>query len=93
MILTMNSSSQLEITSFALGPFQTNCFVVAATDGSAWLVDVGDTPGPMLAYVAEHELAVEKIVLTHAHADHIAGLSECAGAVPGRADFDPRRGA
>lgn len=66
----------LKIDIFALGDFQTNCFVVSRPSGAAWLIDVGQTPGEMLAHVEDAGLKVEKIILTHAHADHIAGLGE-----------------
>ncbi|MEM9883831.1 MAG: MBL fold metallo-hydrolase [Planctomycetota bacterium] len=72
----MNNPNTLSITAFALGPFQTNCYVVTAPDGCAWLVDVGSDPAAMLDHVETQDLTVEKIVLTHAHADHIAGLGE-----------------
>ena len=75
-------AASLKIKTFTLGPFQTNCYVVAAEDGGAWLVDVGADPRPMLDHVRDHGLRVEKIVLTHAHADHIAGLSQAADAYP-----------
>jgi glyoxylase-like metal-dependent hydrolase (beta-lactamase superfamily II) len=77
----MSELADLELKSFTLGPFQTNCFVVAAA-GRCWLVDVGGAPGPMLDFVDEQGLTVEKIVLTHAHADHIAGLQDAADRYP-----------
>lgn len=65
----------LHIEMFTLGMWQTNCFVVRA-GRQAWVVDVGFEPEPMLAYLREHDLTVEKVVLTHAHLDHVAGLAE-----------------
>ncbi|MHA7812955.1 MAG: MBL fold metallo-hydrolase [Phycisphaerales bacterium] len=65
---------------FALGDFQTNCMVV--TDGRpepgkhCLIVDCGYSPDELLTYVEEQELRAERVVLTHAHADHIAGLHE-----------------
>ena len=72
----------LKIQTFTLGPFQTNCYVVAAPDQSAWLVDVGADPQPMFDHVEQRGLRVEKILLTHAHADHIAGLTQAVEAYP-----------
>lgn len=40
------------------------------------IVDCGYDPSPLLDAVAAQGLIPEKIVLTHAHADHIAGLNE-----------------
>jgi len=65
---------------FALGGFQTNCMVV--TDGEptpgkhCLIVDCGYEPDELLSFVEEQELQAERVVLTHAHADHIAGLHE-----------------
>lgn len=78
-----NTQKTLEIEVFTLGDFQTNCFVVSRPSGAAWLVDVGQNPGEMLEHVEERGLIVEKIILTHAHADHIAGLGEAMRKFPG----------
>lgn len=65
---------------FALGMYQTNCMVV--TDGPpepgkhCLIVDCGYEPDDLLSYVEQQQLKPERVVLTHAHADHIAGLSE-----------------
>ncbi|MFN3167322.1 MAG: MBL fold metallo-hydrolase [Phycisphaeraceae bacterium] len=64
-----------KIQTFCLGQWQTNCYVLSV-GRSCWLVDAGFEPGPMLDYIDEHRLKAEKIVLTHAHLDHIAGLNE-----------------
>ncbi|MEM8737344.1 MAG: MBL fold metallo-hydrolase [Planctomycetota bacterium] len=66
----------LDVRVFALGDFQTNCYVLARPSGAAWLVDVGQHPEPMLDHVEAAGLTVEKILLTHAHADHIAGVAQ-----------------
>lgn len=65
----------LQIQTFTLGMWQTNCYV-ASVGRAAWVIDVGFEPQPMLAYLREHELTVEKVILTHAHLDHIAGFAE-----------------
>lgn len=65
---------------FALGGFHTNCMVV--TDGEpapgkhCLIVDCGYEPDELLSFVEDRELKAERVVLTHAHADHIAGLHE-----------------
>jgi hydroxyacylglutathione hydrolase len=72
------SSPHIQV--FALGGFQTNCMILtesAPTVGSrCWIIDCGYEPSELLDAVQEQELIVEKIILTHAHADHIAGLNE-----------------
>ena len=69
-----DSASQLSIQTFSLGQWQTNCFVLSS-GRSCWIVDAGFDPEPMLDAITERGLTVEKVVLTHAHLDHIAGLN------------------
>jgi glyoxylase-like metal-dependent hydrolase (beta-lactamase superfamily II) len=73
----------IRIDRFELGSFATNCFVIGV-EGSTdcWLVDVGEQPGRMLDHIRRHELQPRLIVLTHGHADHIAGLPEALSAFP-----------
>jgi len=77
------TTPQLHIAGFALGQWQTNCYVVHAAGGAAWFVDAGFQPGPMLDYAREHDLHPEKLVLTHAHVDHIGGVAAVRDAYPG----------
>jgi len=71
------------IERFVLGPFETNCYTIAdpAAQGR-WIVDAGMAPGEMVSRLREQGDPVRDIVLTHAHADHIAGLDEIANAFP-----------
>lgn len=78
-------SESLHIETFTLGAWMTNCYVVHDASGAAWVVDAGFEPEPMLAFIAERELTVKQVVLTHAHVDHIAGLQQVIdtlGALP-----------
>jgi len=61
------------VEGFILGPFATNCFVVRC-GGEAWIVDAGFEPGALIRRAQEIEQRVVRILLTHAHIDHIAGL-------------------
>lgn len=71
------------IERFVLGPYETNCYTVTEQEHPAcWIVDAGMGPAGMIERINEQSLAVEAIVLTHAHVDHIAGLDEIAGAFP-----------
>lgn len=77
------TSSSLEIHRFVLGPWMTNCYVVADNIGRCWIVDAGFDPEAMISFVQNAELAPQGIALTHAHVDHIAGLESCRAAWPG----------
>lgn len=71
------------IEGFVLGPFAQNCYVVRTGSGSGcWIVDPGFEPGDVVERVRELRLRPEAIVLTHAHADHIAGIDEVLRAFP-----------
>lgn len=75
-----------EIRPIPLGPFETNAHIV--TDGPAsgtdtcWVVDPGYEPEPLLNELASLGLRAERIVLTHAHSDHIAGIRDVRRAFP-----------
>lgn len=54
-----------------------NGYTISLRDGGpCWIIDPGLPPQSeqILEYVRAHDLKPEKIVLTHAHADHIAGI-------------------
>ena len=74
--------TDLQITPFTLGPLQTNCYVLTA-GGECWVVDAGADPQAMLDHLADHGLAAASLLLTHAHADHIAGVATLREAYPG----------
>jgi hydroxyacylglutathione hydrolase len=69
------------IDTFALGEFFTNCFVISTPDHAdpdrardCWLVDCGFQPESMFDHIAGRQLRPTALLLTHAHADHIAGV-------------------
>jgi hydroxyacylglutathione hydrolase len=69
---------------FPVGVLQCNCSILGdETSREAIVVDPGDEIQRITAYLTSHELRVTKIVVTHAHIDHIAGaqkLKELTGA-------------
>lgn len=74
-MLTM-SEPHLNVEAFSLGPWQTNCYVLWVGEGpNCWVVDAGYDPQPMIGQIAERGLTPQRILLTHAHLDHIGGLT------------------
>jgi len=65
----------LQITPFILGDYQTNCHVVTQGD-ACWVVDCGYAPEQLINFLTTSSLCPEAILLTHCHADHIAGLDQ-----------------
>ena len=78
----------LVIETFVEPTFGENAFVVSAESGPGaqvgWIIDPSFPPqvDRLLAYVAGSAITIEKIVLTHGHADHIAGLDAVHDAHP-----------
>ncbi len=71
------SSLQMYITNDPT--YMENGYTVYLRDGGpCWIIDPGLPPqaSQIVAHVREHKLEPAAIVLTHAHADHIAGIDE-----------------
>ncbi len=66
-------SAELQVRCFTLGPWMTNCYVVALGK-RCWIVDAGFDIEPMLDWIERQGLEPVQVILTHAHVDHIAGL-------------------
>jgi glyoxylase-like metal-dependent hydrolase (beta-lactamase superfamily II) len=61
----------------AVAPFFKNGFVVGCErTREAAVIDPGDEVDQLIAAVRQHELAVTHILLTHAHFDHVSGVTE-----------------
>ncbi|MBY0307151.1 MAG: MBL fold metallo-hydrolase [Phycisphaerales bacterium] len=67
----------LRVKGYTLGPYATNCYLLWI-DGAveAWIVDASFGPGRIIGDVRAMGLVVSRLVLTHAHVDHIAGVEE-----------------
>ena len=48
-----------------------------------WIVDAGFAPAPLIQYLKDRRLQPAKVIITHAHLDHIAGLFEIQQEFPG----------
>ncbi len=78
--------SSLDIRPFVEPTFGENAYVVSTTthDGRrpGWVIDpgLGRQPDLLLAYASSHQIAIEKILLTHGHGDHVAGVDTVRGA-------------
>ena len=67
-----------------VGPLQVNCYVVGCeSTREAAVIDPGDEADRILALLAERDLTLKVIILTHAHFDHLGAaraLRERTGA-------------
>ncbi len=60
-----------------VGYLAANCYIIGDTENKkAVIIDPGGDADEILAVVDECEFEVEYIILTHGHADHIAGLKK-----------------
>lgn len=65
------------IRSLAVGPLESNCYIVGDEDSKqAMIVDPGDEPDMIMDIVKANGLSVEYIVCTHAHFDHVGALPD-----------------
>lgn len=70
-------AAPLRIKCYTLGPYATNCYLLWIEGGTdAWIVDASFGPGRIIADVQSLGLKPSRLLLTHAHVDHIAGVEE-----------------
>lgn len=67
----------LHLKSFCFNPFQENTYIVFDDDKNAWIIDPGNSnqheDAELSGFIAERGLNVQRLLLTHAHIDHILG--------------------
>lgn len=71
------------IETFTLGPWATNCYLIHdGKGGGCWVADVSFEPEALIERIRELGARPQAIVLTHAHLDHIAGVTAFLAAFP-----------
>ena len=58
----------MNITTLPLGMLQTNCYILSQAD-RCLVIDPGDEPDKVLAFLEKQGLTLEAILLTHGHFD------------------------
>ena len=71
----------LEIDLFVTAPLETNTYVLR-TQNDCWVVDPGMGLDKLIDALGRGNLTPSRIVLTHGHGDHIAGVGELKSAFP-----------
>ncbi|HUC07648.1 MAG TPA: MBL fold metallo-hydrolase [Solirubrobacterales bacterium] len=71
----------LEVRQLTVGPIAENCFIVRREGADkALLVDPGEEPDRIVAEIEETGAAVEAILITHCHFDHVGAVAPLARA-------------
>jgi hydroxyacylglutathione hydrolase len=63
-----------------VGPIGTNCYIVTGEDARTFVVDPGGDAPLLLEIIENEELAVEGVLVTHCHWDHIGAVAPVARA-------------
>jgi hydroxyacylglutathione hydrolase len=71
----------MEFTILPVTPYQQNCSLVWDEAGRAALIDPGGEAERLLAEVAQRGLALQSILLTHGHLDHVGAAAELRDAL------------
>jgi hydroxyacylglutathione hydrolase len=68
------------VDTFALGPLQTNCYVVRADRGAAQaaVIDPGGNASELRLELAQLSTSCAAILITHGHFDHLGGVADLA---------------
>ena len=66
----------MEFTIIPVTPYLQNCSLVWDAAGRAALIDPGGETDRLLAKVAQRNLTLEKILLTHGHLDHVGAADQ-----------------
>jgi len=77
----------MQVDCIALGDFATNCYIVRETEYAkeCLIIDPGFSPEPLIEILQQNNWKPQRIILTHGHCDHIAGvkvLRETFGSLP-----------
>lgn len=69
----------MNLKRLVLGALETNCYVVWSDYREGIIIDPADEPDQILAILAQEQLTVRAVVLTHVHFDHmLAAEAICA---------------
>lgn len=66
----------LKVSTYPLGPIQTNCYIVQNETGHCLIIDPGEEGERIIREIEKGGLTPSAILLTHAHFDHIGAVDE-----------------
>lgn len=68
----------LNLQIIPVGVFQQNCSVIWDDQKNAAIIDAGDNAESIIKFVEDQQLNVQKLLITHAHLDHIMAVEKVA---------------
>jgi glyoxylase-like metal-dependent hydrolase (beta-lactamase superfamily II) len=84
----MQSLSILQLRIITVGEWQENCYLLVHPDtNEGFLIDPGEEADRILAWAKD--VTVRKIILTHAHQDHLGALNDVRAACNAPAGLHP----
>lgn len=63
-----------KVNTYALGPIQTNCYIISDEAGNCLIIDPGEESGRLINKIKNKELTPIAVLLTHGHFDHIGAV-------------------
>lgn len=69
------------IKAFCLGATKTNCYLIEHNDEHI-MIDAGQDIKKVIDYLKKDEIILNKVLITHAHFDHIMGLNDLKKCFP-----------
>jgi len=78
IILADLGEQTMKIDCLVLGLYETNCYILhsGADDSVCTVIDPGQGGFELIDYLGKNDLTPVDVILTHGHADHIAGVEQ-----------------
>lgn len=72
----------IHVDVLTVGPFASNCFILANDAKQALVIDPGDEADQIIAHIRQRDYDVQALLVTHGHIDHVSGLADVHDAFP-----------
>ena len=80
----------MKVHPLTVGPFSVNCYLLAADDGRALVIDPGADAPSIADLIRRANVRVMAYLITHGHMDHLSALAELVEIFPAPVGIHPR---